>query len=203
RDGSLVARLECAAELISKRTEPVRRRSIPAFGILAHFLGLVRVQYRLDAETNAATRRVEDDDLHVGADGKRAGDIRVPGNAGLAQWDETRAPRGEEHEHAELLMTLDLSRESRARHDLELRGRHAAGARRTLRNERDANPLLLEVDAQDLECARHPRGHPRGPSVRSPRGSKRGSVRQRFDPGLELDERTEVRDARHTAGAHL
>ena len=28
-------------------------------------------------------------------------------------------------------------------------------------------------------------------------------MRQRFDPGLELDERTEVREARHTAGAHL
>ena len=83
-----------------------------------------RVLDRLDAEANAAAWRVldlEDDDFDVGADGKRSGDIRFPGNAGLAQGDETGAPRGKEHEHAELLVPLDLSREARARHDLGLR----------------------------------------------------------------------------------
>ena len=83
--------------------------------------------------------------------------VRFLGDAGLAHRDETRAPRGQEHEHAELLVTLDLSREARARHDRRLRRRRPGRARRALRNERDADPLLLEVDAQDLECPRHPR----------------------------------------------
>ena len=159
----------------------------------------------MTAETNAAARRVdlEDDDLDVGADGKRFRDVRFPGHAGLAQRDETGAPRGEEHEHAELLVTLDLSREARARHDLGLRRRRPAGPRRALRNERDADPLLLEVDAQDLECRRHPHGDRPGPSLRSPCRRERGGVRQPFDPRLELDERPELREARDAAGAHL
>ena len=45
---SLLPRLECAAELVGERSEPLRRRSILAFGVLAHFLGLLRVQDRLD-----------------------------------------------------------------------------------------------------------------------------------------------------------
>lgn len=49
-------------------------------------------------------------------------------------------------------MTLDFSGETRARHDLRLRWSGAAGTCRTLRNERDADPLLLKVYAQDLEC---------------------------------------------------
>jgi hypothetical protein len=44
-------------------------------------------------------------------------------------------------------VTLNLSREARARHDLRLRWRYAAGPRRTLRDERNADPFLFEVDA--------------------------------------------------------
>ena len=43
RQPLLLPRLECAAELVGERSEPLRRRSILAFGVLAHFLGLVRV----------------------------------------------------------------------------------------------------------------------------------------------------------------
>ena len=45
---SILPRLECAAELVGERSEPLRRRGILAFGVLAHFLGLVRVQDRLE-----------------------------------------------------------------------------------------------------------------------------------------------------------
>ena len=37
---SLLPRLECAAELVGERSEPLRRRNVLAFGVLAHFLGL-------------------------------------------------------------------------------------------------------------------------------------------------------------------
>ena len=89
----------------------------------------------LRAETNAAAGRVdlEDDDLDVGADGKRLGDICLPGDAGLARRDEPGAPRGEEHEHAELLVTLDLSREARARRDPRDAGAAPSGPRASLR----------------------------------------------------------------------
>ena len=36
-----------------------------------------------------------------------------------------------------------------------------------------------------------------------PRRRERGDVRKRFNPGLELDERAEVRQARDAAGPHL
>src|SRR6185295_7081278 len=104
---------------------------------------------------------------------KRFGDIGFPANPGLAQRDQTSPSWGEEHEHAELLVTLHLSREARARHDFWLRSRRAARFRRALRKERDANPLLLRVDAQNLECSDHLRSDRAGPSVRSPRGSER------------------------------
>ena len=100
-------------------------------------------------------------------------------------------------------MTLDLSREARARHDAGLRSRLPAGARGALRKERDADALLVEIDAQDLECPGHPRGDLSGPSLRSSRRSEGGAVRQPFDARLELDERPELRDARHASGAYL
>lgn len=86
---SLLPRLERAAELVGQRSEPPGRRSILAFGVLAQFLGLARVQDRFGAEANAAWRvfDLEDDHLDVGADGKRLRDIRFPGDAGLAQRD--------------------------------------------------------------------------------------------------------------------
>ena len=46
-------------------------------------------------------------------------------------------------------------------------------------------------------------GDLRGPAVYSPGWRERGGVRQRLDARLELDERPELRDARHAAGAHL
>ena len=47
-----------------------------------------------------------------------------------------------------------------------------------------------------------PAGTDRRPSLRS-RRRERGCVRERFDSGLELDERAELRDARDAAGTHL
>src|SRR5580704_17374958 len=94
---SLLTRLECASELVSERSEPLRRRGVLAFGVLAHFFILQRVGDGLAAETNAAARRIdpEDDDLDVGPDGKRFRNVCFPGQAGLAQRDEPCAPRGE------------------------------------------------------------------------------------------------------------
>src|SRR5262245_24761687 len=75
----LLPRLECPAELVGERSEPLRRRSIPAFGVLADFCSLLRVQDGLRAQTDPAARRVdlEHDDLDVAADGKRSSDIRL------------------------------------------------------------------------------------------------------------------------------
>src|SRR5258705_8994722 len=78
-----------------------------------------------------------------------------------------------------------------------------AGPRRTFRNQRDADPLLLEVDARNLERPGHARRERRGPFRRSSRRTERRDVRQCLDAGLELDERAELRDARDAAGPHL
>src|SRR5688500_8470487 len=40
----LLPRLECAAELVGERSECLRRCSIPAGGVLAHFCRLLRLQ---------------------------------------------------------------------------------------------------------------------------------------------------------------
>src|SRR5580765_4734422 len=93
-DSSLLPRLECAAEFVGKRSEPLRRCGILALGVGAHFIGLVRVEDRLGAEANATAWRVvhfEDDDLDVGADGKRSRDVRFLDHAGLAHRNETGA----------------------------------------------------------------------------------------------------------------
>lgn len=91
---SFLARPKSAAELIGERSEPLRRRRIPALGVLAHFRGLLRVPDRFGAQTDATARRidVEHDHLDVGADGKRSSDLRFLRNAGFPQWDETGAP---------------------------------------------------------------------------------------------------------------
>ena len=84
--------------------------------LLAQLLDLLRVQDRLAAQANAAARRIDlqDDDLDVATDGERSRNVGFLGNAGLARRDDTGASRGEEHEHAELLVPLDLSLETRA-----------------------------------------------------------------------------------------
>src|SRR5439155_21347765 len=119
----LLARLESAAELVGERAEPLRRRNIRALGILTHFVGLARVQDRFAAEANAPTGRVdlENDDLDVGTDWKRLRDVGFPGDAGLTQRHEACTPGRQKDEHAELLVTLDLAGETRARHDRGLR----------------------------------------------------------------------------------
>src|SRR5438093_12700689 len=92
---SLLPRLECAAQLLGERSESLWRRGVRAFGVLAHFLGLPRVQNRLVAQTNAPTRQVdvENDDLDVGANRKRFRHVGFPGHARFAQRHETRASR--------------------------------------------------------------------------------------------------------------
>ena len=145
---------------------------------------------RLDAETNAAARRVdlEDDDLDVGADGKCLRDVRFPGDAGLAQRNEAGASRREEHEHAELLVTLDLAREARARHDLGRRRRRAAGSRRALRQRarrrsassrgrcsgsRMAPVIPTATDRTSPPIARSARTSRRAPALRPPVRARR------------------------------
>ena len=76
------------------------------------------------------------------------------------------------------------------------------GAGRPFGKWSDTDPLPVDVDALDLERARHPDRDLAGPVSRPIRGKRRG-VRQRFDARLELDERPELRDAGHAPAAHL
>jgi hypothetical protein len=69
-------------------------------------------------------------------------------------------------------------------------------------DERDTDPLLGEINAQDLEWRRHARRDDRRPVLRSCR-RERGCVRERFDSGFELDERAELRDARNASSHDL
>ena len=79
----------------------------------------------------------------------------------------------------------------------------ARGARRALLDQRHADALLRQVDAQDLERRGQADGHGRRPAVAAAGRRERRGVRQRFDARLELDEGAEVGDARDAAGAHL
>ena len=153
----LLPRLERAAELVGERSEPLRRqphprarciRALPSASCASRTALALRRMRRPAASTSRTTTSTS------APTGNALSDIRFLRHAGFAQRDEAGASRGEEHEHAELLVTLDLAREARARHDLQVAMTRAAGARRALRHERDADPLLLEIDAQDLERRR-------------------------------------------------
>src|SRR5688500_17128012 len=122
---------------------------------------------RLGAHAYAAAGRIhfEDDDLDVRSNGERPGDVAFPGHAGFTQRHQPRASRREEDEHAKLFMTLDLSGEPRPGMDLGLRRNGAAGAGRAVGNERDADALLLEIDAEDLEGPDHADRHRARPSI--------------------------------------
>src|SRR4029453_16180658 len=78
-----------------------------------------------------------------------------------------------------------------------------AGPGGTLRNERDTDPFLLEIDGQNLERSRHPRGDQGGPSLRTLRRTEGRRVCQSLDTWLQFDEGAELRDARDAASAHL
>jgi len=110
------------------------------------------------AEANAAARGIdrEDDDIHIGADAKRLGNVRVLRHSGFAHADEAGSSRSEEHEHAEVLVLPDLAREARAGHGSQPAGvgpghvnpdrvgaseRTAIGRRRALRE--GARPVSL------------------------------------------------------------
>ena len=96
RATSLLPPPKYTAELVAERSKPLRRRRIRAFGVLAKFLGLLRILNRFAAETNAAARRIhlENDDLDIGADGKRFHNVSFSGHACLAQGHEAGATRG-------------------------------------------------------------------------------------------------------------
>src|SRR5204862_4574554 len=66
-----------------------------------------------------------------------------------------------------------------------------------------ADPLLLRIDAENLEGAGHAGGDLAGPAVRTSRRRKGRRVREHLDARLELDERAELRDAGDAAGPDL
>ena len=139
------------------------------------------------------------------ADRKRARDVRFPGDAGLAHRDQTGASR------ARGTRTRRTSRDARpcpVRRApgtmLRRRRRGAAGARRAL-GQRARRRSASSRDR--CSGSRTPPVVPGATGCAQPSGAagrrERGRVRQRFDARLELDERAELRDARHAAGAHL
>ena len=160
--------------LSAEGPEAVRRPRVAAFGVLAQLLRLLCVPHRLGAETNAAALGIDfqHDDVDARAHRKGLDDIGFLRDAGLADRDEPGAPGREEHEHAEVLVPLDRSRQAGARHDLGPSRRRLSGARRAFGQQRDADPLLLEVDAQDLERPRHPGCDLAGPAVRAGRSAR-------------------------------
>ena len=109
--------------------------------------------------------------------------------------------RREEHEHAELLVPLDLAGEARARHDL----RTATASPRSARAEpsgTSATPIrffsrsMLRIS----NGAGHARRRPALASrPRVPVGGNVDACASAFDARLELDERAELGDARDAA----
>ena len=85
-----------------------------------------------------------------------------------------------------------------------LRRRRAGAAREPSGHERDADPLLLEIDAQDLERRRSSRRRPAAtirPTARSARTSRRAPAPS--TPGSSSTNAPNSASARHAAGAHL
>ena len=139
-------------------------------------------------------------DLHLAADRERLQHVRVAIDARFGKRQQPGAARRQEHEHAELLVTLNLASQDRPWRDRALSGR---GPRRPFVDERDADALLRGIDAEDFERPGRADGHRFRPSSRATSRGKRGRVRQPFDAGVELHEGAEVRHADHSAGTHL
>src|SRR3954465_11319023 len=180
--------LERPAKLVGERAEAFRRSGIGALGVFAHFVGFLRVADRPGAQTDAAAGGLdfEDDHFDIAADRERAGDVTLSRHAGLGHGNKAGASRRNEHEDAELLVTLDFPRETNARSDLH--GRRASGSRRSPREHRNAGSLLLGIDAQDLERTSRPRRDLAGPAARMSGRRERRHVREPLDSRLELDE---------------
>ena len=70
-------------------------------------------------------------------------------------------------------------------------------------NDSHANPFFLEVDAQDLDSYREADAHRRLPVIRSPGGSERRHVCQRFDARRQFDKGAEFRHPSYPTGEHL
>ena len=70
-------------------------------------------------------------------------------------------------------------------------------------DERDADALLREVDAENLERSGGTDRYGFGPATRPTGGRERGGMRQPFDARLQFHEGAELRHPRHTAAPHL
>src|SRR2546430_1776251 len=82
--------LQGVSKPVRQRSDRLPRRTIRAFGVLAHLVGLAHLLHRARAETNTARRRVdiEDDDLHLVAGAKGLLDVPLSRHAALAERDE-------------------------------------------------------------------------------------------------------------------
>src|SRR5262249_18651864 len=91
-------------------------RACPEF---AQFVGLLRVLDGFRAQTDAPACGIhfEDDDLDLGADRERPGDVGVLLDTRFAHGNEPGAAGRQKYEDPELLVTLDLALEARAGRD--------------------------------------------------------------------------------------
>src|SRR5437867_8986298 len=205
----LLRRLHRRAELVGKRAETLGLRLVLLLCVLADLALLPRLEDRFATQLDPPPRRVhvEDDHLDVAPERERLPDVALPVNSALRDAAETRASRRQENENAVRLDPLHLAREAGPGQDLDpglwlwyLGSRRAPRGSRTLGPDgtglqhRDANPLLFQIDVQDLD--RH-RGAGRNgglPSIPLPRGCEGGHVRQCLDPRLQLHEGAKVGD---------
>src|SRR5688572_16126420 len=167
---------------------------------------LALLRNRLLATANPAAARIglEHRHLHLAPDWKRLHHVRVAIQPGFGKRHQTGSSWRQEHEHTEAFMSLHLPGENRASRECPLWcGITNGGARGPFLDERHADPLLREVDVENLERCRRAYRYRRGPGTGLTGGRKGGCVRQRFDAGLQFDEGAELRQARDAAAPHL
>ncbi len=181
--GSLLARPECAAELVGERSEALGRRGVRAFGVLAQLLGLLRILTalrlrRMRRPDGSTSSTMTSTSLPTGNAFATSASLATPVSLERHQ---PGAARGEEHEHAELLVTLDLAGEARARRDRRTAtapprpARVEPSARARRRSASCPGSMLRISKAPVMPTGDRPR-----PAVASAGRRERGGVRQRL-----------------------
>ena len=176
----VIKRLRCSAlaKLVGQRAEAPRRAPPARSWYRAARRLRAASATAFDAEANAAARADRLRATTTSTSPPTGNALRE--SASLAtpvslDRDEAGAAGREEHEDAELLVALDLARQACARHDPAAPTAVAARrAREPSGSERDTDPLLLGIDAQDLERGGHARRDRSRPASR-PAGGRETS----------------------------
>src|SRR6266511_1769761 len=99
---------EGVAQAVAQRSQRGCRPSVRPFGVLAQFRLFALLRDRFLADTNAAAGRIdlEYNDLHIASDRERFPHVHVAIHSRFGKGHQAGAPRRQEHEYAELLVTL-------------------------------------------------------------------------------------------------